>query len=1329
MEDLCQNLSSIDRAEDSGVFMSGSTTDTLSSLSSPPECESYDSRERLATNPLKTVTAEMSLIDHDKMKLDANLGHNGGGHLNIISEMEEDNSHGEEKNDGGKLYSVIYMGYAELDRRYTQTVMPWVMAEVKRRKQFQEVNLEVTKTTLRGITKNTTQPEIVFDHRLHSLSRFARMFSDRSCFGYLTRQQLHNNFQCHVFIAEEEDMVPDLFQAIRDATQEASSKRPGIGTLWDDMAEDQCTAKAFYEVLYIGRVIVHGEKITSHYVDDLAEKFESKEPDLQNNTVVEEAEKRNRHASGASVKSLPANLEGSVTVTENDLGRQHEKLGYGDGSVDSSADDILGSGQIGGSSTEILDGSGSVHSNDASASCPSQDSIDGPSSTPRLSQPCTDVSNLPTQGNGTHVQLPVYSKADRNRTMLFRLGQNEITLISPDLKSSMLERKFKDIPSVSQGSKKKDVFGFITREAHHVFVCHLLKCHSKDLVDDVMTALRVAFTSAYEHNKLQICTMCPLHQLHKLCLEIEGLSPQNAYELVIKRIQQLPEKDTTEIMAKYKLENPQTFSDMVEVLMIQLRKLCELKQKEHTHISDSNRYPWRHEFNIMDIKLSSKSKFDSFRNKAKKSLTSSFENLLSRGRKNSRDESKETFRNRSSTLDSEGSVGLSRDSSNHSTPEESPIPSPVNKDAKEQFGFPSPTHSPKPVQRARSSTVGSLPKTGRTLRKHSLPAEKLPLESRGDDTRRASTSSSTSPMRHMFMIAGSGGCKSASVRNQSSGDDVSTVHLTPGGRRGSWRQAIFNRVVSPVHAPDTLSLDIDVDPENPSEPRKLSPQTIRCMWKKAILETLLLIRMEKENQNLRARQDEMQIKRLKLDYTEITPGNLAEVLRVWDEILNCPDPSSRPSEATVLLNSVKIGVPRTKRGEVWQYLVEQHQHNNPSLAALNPTRNQGVGYEDLLKQLTTHQHAILIDLGRTFPGHPYFSPQLGPGQLALFNLLKAYSLLDKEVGYCQGLSFVAGVLLMHMEETVAFETMKYLMFELGLRKQYRPDMMALQIKLYQLTRLIHDNEKDLYDHFEANEIVPTLYAAPWFLTLFASQFPLGFVARVFDLIFIQGIDVIFKVAMVLLGNHKELIKQCDSFETIVEFLKTTLPEMGIIQMERVINQVFDLDISKQLQAYEVEYHVLQEEMLSSPQKGENDMIHKLEQANRNLKRQNMELLEKLQHANSQNHSLEIVVHNCQTNEAKFKSHIRTLEIERAALLNAVTKLRHLIPEDVIAQANLMLPPISDTWPTSPVHNSPSSHTHSKSASHRSPVAARSPRKDSSRSSPHSSPRSSHQSVK
>lgn len=55
----------------------------------------------------------------------------------------------------------------------------------------------------------------------------------------------------------------------------------------------------------------------------------------------------------------------------------------------------------------------------------------------------------------------------------------------------------------------------------------------------------------------------------------------------------------------------------------------------------------------------------------------------------------------------------------------------------------------------------------------------------------------------------------------------------------------------------------------------------------------------------------------------------------------------------------------------------------------------------------------------------------------------------------------------------------------------------MQIQMYQLSRLLHDYHQDLYNHLEEHEIGPSLYAAPWFLTMFASQFPLGFVARVF----------------------------------------------------------------------------------------------------------------------------------------------------------------------------------------------------------------------------------------
>lgn len=112
-------------------------------------------------------------------------------------------------------------------------------------------------------------------------------------------------------------------------------------------------------------------------------------------------------------------------------------------------------------------------------------------------------------------------------------------------------------------------------------------------------------------------------------------------------------------------------------------------------------------------------------------------------------------------------------------------------------------------------------------------------------------------------------------------------------------------------------------------------------------------------------------------------------------------------------NSFPTGVPRAKRGDIWHFLAVQFCLKQPPYDS-SGFPNYDVCYEELLKQLTSFQHAILIDLGRTFPNHPYFASPLGPGQLALFNLLKAYSLLDPQVGYCQGLSFVAGVLLLHV---------------------------------------------------------------------------------------------------------------------------------------------------------------------------------------------------------------------------------------------------------------------------------------------------------------------------
>lgn len=57
---------------------------------------------------------------------------------------------------------------------------------------------------------------------------------------------------------------------------------------------------------------------------------------------------------------------------------------------------------------------------------------------------------------------------------------------------------------------------------------------------------------------------------------------------------------------------------------------------------------------------------------------------------------------------------------------------------------------------------------------------------------------------------------------------------------------------------------------------------------------------------------------------------------------------------------------------------------------------------------------IQRDIARTFPAHDFFKEAGGLGQDSLYRVSKAYAIYDAEVGYCQGLSFVAATLLLHV---------------------------------------------------------------------------------------------------------------------------------------------------------------------------------------------------------------------------------------------------------------------------------------------------------------------------
>ncbi|GBP66213.1 TBC1 domain family member 1 [Eumeta japonica] len=488
-------------------------------------------------------------------------------------------------------------------------------------------------------------------------------------------------------------------------------------------------------------------------------------------------------------------------------------------------------------------------------------------------------------------------------------------------------------------------------------------------------------------------------------------------------------------------------------------------------------------------------------------------------------------------------------------------------------------------------------------------------------------------------------------------DTRATEGATEASGELTWRQAIYRR-----HVELNDGSEDELSPKKllslQSEPKgRRSRDQLRQLWKMAIEQTILLVRMERENAKLKESEETSAVRRIKLEYNELGACD-AGVTLMWDSLL-ARGASRQISKVDrhMLRQAVIQGVPRNSRGSVWYFLAEQATLRSPP-PDIRKFPNYNTPYHTLLAGLTKHQHAILIDLGRTFPQHSYFASALGPGQLAMYNILKAYSLLDPDVGYCQGLSFVAGVLLLHMDEAEAFVLLRHLMFRRGLRKQYLPDMSALQVQenisriflsvqqLYQLSRLVRDHEPELHSKLEALDVSPALYAAPWMLTLFTSQFPLGFVVRVFDLIFLESLDVVFAVSLALLTAHKDGLMMCESCEEAAEYLKHKMP--GIDSDRGIYEKVHSLDISRELADYAVEYSVLSEEV---------PRMTALMDANARLEADKMRASEELDSAIE-------TINNYHNNQSRMETQLRTMEQQLTALSKYMSSHQKDLPADI-----------------------------------------------------------------
>ncbi|KAI8388213.1 rab-GTPase-TBC domain-containing protein [Radiomyces spectabilis] len=278
----------------------------------------------------------------------------------------------------------------------------------------------------------------------------------------------------------------------------------------------------------------------------------------------------------------------------------------------------------------------------------------------------------------------------------------------------------------------------------------------------------------------------------------------------------------------------------------------------------------------------------------------------------------------------------------------------------------------------------------------------------------------------------------------------------------------------------------------------------------------------------------------------------------WSKVIS--DFSSvAKSERKVLSMNVQRGIPPSVRGMVWQLFAGS---KDPKLEDK---------YMQLLKEESVYEKAIVRDLSRTFPHHPYF--QSKEGQDALFNVVKAFSLYDTNVGYCQGISFIAGPLLLNMPEEEAFCVLVQMMQRYGLRGHFTPQMDTLHQRLHQFAGLLSDHLPHVYRHFEAQGVRSNMYASQWFMTLFAYKFPLDFVFRIYDILLAEGIEAIHRIALALIEKNQSMILSLE-FDDLVNFLKSHMIDAYDGNPSGLIHDAYQIQIvRKRLDRLAKEYQV------------------------------------------------------------------------------------------------------------------------------------------------------------
>lgn len=228
---------------------------------------------------------------------------------------------------------------------------------------------------------------------------------------------------------------------------------------------------------------------------------------------------------------------------------------------------------------------------------------------------------------------------------------------------------------------------------------------------------------------------------------------------------------------------------------------------------------------------------------------------------------------------------------------------------------------------------------------------------------------------------------------------------------------------------------------------------------------------------------------------------------------------------------VRKGIPTGLRAQVWV---------DTSGARKKMKLNPG-SYQKLLAENTTidemTMHSIQTDIDRTFPDNICFSSTINDLRPALLNVLIAYAKHNPRIGYCQGLNYIAGLMLLIVnKEEAAFWLLDVIVGNL-LPDYYAKDMLGLQIEQETLREVVRLKLPALFEHIEKLGVSYTIFSTKWFICLYIDVLPIETVLRIWDCLFYEGSKVILRVALTLLSLNEEKLMNCHDFAQLCTAMK------------------------------------------------------------------------------------------------------------------------------------------------------------------------------------------------